>query len=214
MDFLNVGIIQNTHGLKGELKIKNLSDFNRFTEGSILYISHDSTNIKVEVLKARETQNYYLVVFKGLEDINLVEKYKGDKILISKDDIYSFSMTDSNGILLTFEKQGDTWVYVDDESLDINEDRIDKVLNYLCQVKFINSFQTDSAKDYGLTQESPQYILYDANEYSTLISLGNVDEKTGNVYFALNYDFSTVYVNEGKLNNVREYGIEELLNVR
>ena len=135
-------------------------------------------------------------------------------LLISKDDIYSFSMTDSNGILLTFEKQGDTWVYVDDESLDINEDRIDKVLNYLCQVKFINSFQTDSAKDYGLTQESPQYILYDANEYSTLISLGNVDEKTGNVYFALNYDFSTVYVNEGKLNNVREYGIEELLNVR
>jgi len=87
MDFLNVGIIQNTHGLKGELKIKNLSDFNRFTKGSILYISHDSTNIKVEVLRARETQNYYLVVFKGLEDINLVEKYKGDKILISKDDI-------------------------------------------------------------------------------------------------------------------------------
>lgn len=135
-------------------------------------------------------------------------------LLISKDDIYSFSMTDSNGILLTFKKQGDTWVYVDDESLDINEDRIDKVLNYLCQVRFINSFQTDSAKDYGLTQESPQYILYDANGYSTLISLGNVDEKTGNVYFALNYDFSTVYVNEGKLNNVREYGIEELLTVR
>lgn len=87
MDFLNVGIIQNTHGLKGELKIKNLSDFNRFTKGSILYISHNDEHIKVEVLKAREQQNYYLVVFKGLEDINLVEKYKGDKILISKDDI-------------------------------------------------------------------------------------------------------------------------------
>ena len=41
-------------------------------------------------------------------------------LLISKDDIYSFSMTDSNGILLTFEKQGDTWVYVDDEGFKLS----------------------------------------------------------------------------------------------
>ena len=87
MDFLNVGLIQNTHGLKGELKIKNLSDFDRFVPGNTLYICHNGENIKVEVLRSREQQNYYLVVFKGMEDINLVEKYKGDKVLISKDDI-------------------------------------------------------------------------------------------------------------------------------
>lgn len=87
MDYLNVGQILNTHGLKGELKIRNISDFDRFLPGNTLYILHDNEHVKVKVKTSRSHQNLYLVSFEGLLDINLVEKYKGDKILISKDDI-------------------------------------------------------------------------------------------------------------------------------
>ena len=87
MDYLNVGQILNTHGLKGELKIRNISDFDRFLPGNTLYILHDNKYVMVKVKTARCHQNLYLVSFEGLLDINLVEKYKGDKILISKDDI-------------------------------------------------------------------------------------------------------------------------------
>ena len=87
MDFLNVGIIQNTHGLKGELKIRNLSDFDRFIPGNTLYILHNSEYIEVVVKSHRTQRDLELVIFEGLDDINLVEKYKGDKILISKNDL-------------------------------------------------------------------------------------------------------------------------------
>ncbi len=146
-----------------------------------------------------------------LDEESAVED-EGERIFyIPKDEVYSFSMTDSNGIVLDFKKNGKNWKYVDDESIDINEKRIDNILNYLTDVKFIDSFNTDSPADYGLNEESATYTIYDANEYATIISIGNTDENSGNVYFALNYDFSNVYVNSGKLSNVGEYAIEELI---
>ena len=47
MDYLNVGQILNTHGLKGELKIRNISDFDRFLPGNTLYILHDNKYVMV-----------------------------------------------------------------------------------------------------------------------------------------------------------------------
>ena len=52
--------------------------------------------------------------------------------------------------------------------------------------------------------------MTDGNGYQTIISLGNTSED-GQTYFAFNYDFNTVYVNSGKLKNVGEYYIEELV---
>ncbi|WP_028243781.1 DUF4340 domain-containing protein [Pseudobutyrivibrio ruminis] len=146
------------------------------------------------------------------------ESEKNDKgeniLLIPKEEVYSFKMTDSHGILLNFERKDEGWVYIDDITLNINSTRIDKVLNYLTDIKFVDSIVTDKPEDYGLSQDSLEYAINDANGNTTLISLGNVDESTGNVYFALNYDFSTIYVNEGKLKNVSEYAIEDLIAVK
>ncbi|MBP5326107.1 MAG: hypothetical protein J6Y86_11510, partial [Pseudobutyrivibrio sp.] len=56
----------------------------------------------------------------------------GEQILyLPKEEIYEFSITDANNILLNFEKKDDKWIYVDDPSIEINGDRIDKILNYL-----------------------------------------------------------------------------------
>ncbi len=128
-----------------------------------------------------------------------------------KEEITHFAITDANGIMLDFEKRDGNWIYVDDESIDINEDRIDKLLNYITDVRFVDSIETENGDEYGLTQDSPSFIIYDANGYSTILSIGSVNEDTGEVYFALNYEFNLIYVNSGKLKGVSEYHIEELV---
>ena len=75
MKYFKCGHIMTTHGIKGDLKVKGLSDFNRFFKGSRLFILHNDEYVEVIVEKASVFGNYYLVSFKGLEDINLVLKY-------------------------------------------------------------------------------------------------------------------------------------------
>lgn len=87
MDFLVVGTILNTHGLKGELKVRSNSDFDRFKKGTKLYINYKNDNVMVVVKSSKNTPNGLLVIFENLEDINLVEKYKGSNIVIDKNDL-------------------------------------------------------------------------------------------------------------------------------
>lgn len=148
-----------------------------------------------------------------LDEASEIEDEGENVILLDSEEVYSFQMTDSNNILLTFERDGDDWVYTDDPSIDINEERIEKLLNYITDVRFVDTISTDdeNGDKYGLNQDSPVYIIKDANGYSTFISLGKTDEETGQIYFALNYDFSTIYVNSGKLAGVNKYAIEDLI---
>lgn len=148
-----------------------------------------------------------------LDEASEIEDEGENVILLDNEEVYSFQMTDSNNILLTFERDGDDWVYTDDPSIDINEERIEKLLNYITDVRFVDTISTDdeNGDKYGLNQDSPVYIIKDANGYSTFISLGKIDDETGQIYFALNYDFSTIYVNSGKLAGVNKYAIEDLI---
>jgi 16S rRNA processing protein RimM len=73
-----------THGLKGALKVKNLSDFDRFHKNSRLYILYKDEYIEVNVKSVSNQDDHLLVTFKDLEDINLVEKYKNTDIYVSE----------------------------------------------------------------------------------------------------------------------------------
>jgi len=89
MDYLKVGQIVNTFGIKGELKIYLHTDFpeERFKKGSILLIGDESTPnlFSVTVKNAKPYKNMYLILLDGLEDINKVEKYKGKFLWIKKE---------------------------------------------------------------------------------------------------------------------------------
>ena len=84
--YFKCGKILKTHGVKGELKIKPLTDFDRFTPDNKLYILHNKEYILVTVDTVRDFGDSLLVTFKDLHDINLVEKYHGDEIFVHKDD--------------------------------------------------------------------------------------------------------------------------------
>ena len=148
-----------------------------------------------------------------LDDESLKED-KGEQVIyVPKNEISSFFMTDSNGILLNFEKRDDKWIYLDDEGFELNQERIDKILNYLCDIRAVEFLEKANGEEYGLNQDSKTYTLVDASNDKIIVSIGNKDEKTGRVFFAINYDFSTIYVNSGKLNKVSEYSVEELLKL-
>lgn len=87
MEFVQIGKILNTHGVKGELKIDVFTDFveERFKPDSFVYLGEK--HIKVSVKKYRFHQKFMLLTFNDLEDINLVNEYKSMVIYKSLDDI-------------------------------------------------------------------------------------------------------------------------------
>ena len=89
---------------------------------------------------------------------------KGDPIImLPKEEVSKFFITDSNGIFLNFEKDGEKWIYKDYPKMDINQDRIDKILNYLLEVKAIDYIEDGNPDDYGITKDSKMYTIEDAS---------------------------------------------------
>lgn len=87
MEFVQIGKILNTHGVKGELKVDTFTDFveERFKPNSNIYLGEK--HIKVSVKKYRFHQKFMLLTLNDLEDINLVNEYKSMIIYKSLDDI-------------------------------------------------------------------------------------------------------------------------------
>lgn len=84
MKFFKCGSVMTTHGIKGALKVRSFSDFNRFYVGSRLYILHNGNYEEVKVSKVSIQGDYYLVTFEGYDDINKVLKYHSNDIYVSE----------------------------------------------------------------------------------------------------------------------------------
>lgn len=90
MDEILIGTLVNTHGLRGEVKVKTLTDFSdvRFAKGKEIHIQYQSQLIPVTIQYSKWMKNLLLVKFKNINDINDVEKYKGCALSISKDSVH------------------------------------------------------------------------------------------------------------------------------
>jgi len=87
MEYLKIGTIVNTRGIKGELKIKSFTDFqsDRYQIGNQIYILYENKYLEFTILTYKSHNNMDLIVLKGYEDINLIERYKGCDIFVSSD---------------------------------------------------------------------------------------------------------------------------------
>lgn len=73
-----IGVITTAHGIKGELKVKNLSDFDRFVANEKLFIINDKDErIDLTVEKSRPHKNILIVKFMEYSNINDVLEFKG-----------------------------------------------------------------------------------------------------------------------------------------
>jgi 16S rRNA processing protein RimM len=81
-----VGKIINTHGIRGDLKVLRVSDFeDRFEIGKVLYLVTDNQVVReLEIDGHRIHKGFDLLHFNGLNNINEVEHFKGSTLKITE----------------------------------------------------------------------------------------------------------------------------------
>lgn len=85
MDYIKVGRIINTHGIRGELKIFPLTDdINRFDDLKIAYLGNNKEKVEIEEVKYHK--GLVIIKFKEFDNINQVLKYKDDFLFIDIND--------------------------------------------------------------------------------------------------------------------------------
>ncbi|MBN2300627.1 MAG: 16S rRNA processing protein RimM [Acholeplasmataceae bacterium] len=72
-----IGKITNTHGIKGEVKIYNLSDFNRFSVGAKIFVMMKDKRVDFEIERVRFQGNLLIVKLKAYDNINDILVFKG-----------------------------------------------------------------------------------------------------------------------------------------
>lgn len=84
-DWLNVGKIVNTHGIRGEVRVISRTDFpeKRYAKGNTLYVlSSKGEYVPVTITSWRQHKQFDLLTFEGYENVNEVEQFKGSLLQI------------------------------------------------------------------------------------------------------------------------------------
>ena len=89
-DYLNVGKIVNTQGIKGEVRVISKTDFpeERYQKGATLLLFQEKkAPIELVVESHRKHQNFDILSFEGPPNINDVEKYRDGILKVAKDNL-------------------------------------------------------------------------------------------------------------------------------
>ncbi|MDN6161282.1 MAG: ribosome maturation factor RimM [Atopostipes sp.] len=87
-EYLNLGEIVNTHGIKGEVRVQSLTDKadERYQAGAELVIHLDSNKKeKVTVESHRKHKQFDLLTFEEFDSINEVEDFKSKLLQIERE---------------------------------------------------------------------------------------------------------------------------------
>jgi len=76
-----------THGIKGELKVKQLTDFEeRFDVGNSVYIKNEQKVIQLKINGSRQTNKGWLLHFENYDSINDVQFLQGKELYITEEE--------------------------------------------------------------------------------------------------------------------------------
>lgn len=85
--FLQVGVISSTHGVRGEVKVfPTTDDPERFLELKNVILDAGKEQISLEIQNVKFFKQFVILKFKGIDNINDIEKYKGRPLLVSRED--------------------------------------------------------------------------------------------------------------------------------
>ena len=101
MEYIYIGEIVNTHGIKGEVRIKSDFKYKKevFKNGFNLYIGKNKNKEVINTYRVHK--NYDMVTFLNINDINDVLKYKGMNVYINRDDLNIDGILDEDIIGMT-----------------------------------------------------------------------------------------------------------------
>ena len=85
--FLQVGVISSTHGIRGEVKVfPTTDDPVRFKKLKNVLLDTGREQLELEVQSVKFFKQFVIVKFKGIDNINDIEVYKGKRLLIPRED--------------------------------------------------------------------------------------------------------------------------------
>lgn len=85
-DLLRVGVIANTHGIRGEVKVfPTTDDPRRFEKLKDVILDTGKEKRNLEVQSVRFFKNMVILKFKGIDNINDIERYKGKDLLVTRE---------------------------------------------------------------------------------------------------------------------------------
>ena len=86
-DLLQVGIISSTHGIRGEVKVyPTTDDVNRFKKLKKVILDTGKEKMELEIEGVKFFKQFAILKFKGIDNINDIEKYKGKSLLVTRND--------------------------------------------------------------------------------------------------------------------------------
>lgn len=89
-DYLKVGAIIKTHGIRGEVKVYPLTDdASRYNDLKEVILEPDKDNIILEIEKVRFYKNIVIIKFKGFDNINDIQEHIKKDIYVTRDNAVS-----------------------------------------------------------------------------------------------------------------------------
>lgn len=86
-DLLQVGVITTTHGVRGEVKVFPTTDSaERFQDLDYVILDAGKEQIRLEIQGVKFFKNLAILKFKGIDNINDIEKYKGKGLWIPREE--------------------------------------------------------------------------------------------------------------------------------
>lgn len=83
---LQVGVISSTHGVRGEVKVfPTTDDVKRFKKLKNVILDTGREHMPLEVESVKFFKQFAILKFKGIDNINDIERYKGKSLLVDRE---------------------------------------------------------------------------------------------------------------------------------
>ncbi len=84
---LQVGVISSTHGVRGEVKVfPTTDDPKRYKKLKKVYLDTGREFLPLEIQGVKFFKQFVIVKFKGIDNINDIEMYRGKSLLVDRQD--------------------------------------------------------------------------------------------------------------------------------
>ena len=85
--FLPVGVISSTHGIRGEVKVfPTTDDPARFKKLKKVLLDTGKEQLELELQSVKFFKQFVIAKFKGIDNINDIEMYKGKSLFVPRED--------------------------------------------------------------------------------------------------------------------------------
>lgn len=83
---LQVGVIASTHGVRGEVKVfPTTDDVKRFKRLKEVILDAGKEQLPLEIEGVKFFKQFAILKFKGIDNINDIEKYKGKSLFVTRE---------------------------------------------------------------------------------------------------------------------------------